>query len=443
MGWNLFRRQTVIALFCFLLLCVPAYTGPLAVSPDRAIRSIEADCENNAFGTIQGHAGLPVYSIAVDEHPLLLRYIERYTTPQGLRWIASALERGDLYRDYIVSRIEHFHAPMEILFLPVIESEYRIRAISRSGALGLWQFMTNSISPYGLRIDQWRDERRDFWLSTDASIQKLQYNYRVFDDWLLALAAYNCGVTRLNNIIRRTGIRDFWELAEGGHLPRETAGYVPKFLAVSLVCANPGRYGLELDWEPPVQWERIHLDQAVDLRILAQEAGVPHSVLSLSNGELHYSLTPPMVSDYYLKVPSIYADAVRTTLQSNRFRLMRFYLYTVQSGDTLYALANHYGTSVSMIRRYNTGVTPRALQLGQRIVIPALREVEPYRAELVEEIRDFTDEYIVKPGDTLWSISREYGTSVEAIARQNSLGVNSIIREGMRLQVPSRVSEDS
>ncbi|HUZ18360.1 MAG TPA: LysM peptidoglycan-binding domain-containing protein, partial [Spirochaetia bacterium] len=357
--------------------------------------------------------------------------------------------RAEPFVGYIRSRIAYYHMPPEFLYLPAIESTYSPYAVSRSGAAGLWQFMVNSVDPYGLRINEWLDERFDFWKATDASLQKLQYNYSQLGDWLLALAAYNGGLNLVQRAVARSGAHDFFQLAASGYLPSETRHYVPKFLAIAAVSSYGGRYGLPLIWEEPMDWRRIPLDQAVDLRLLSRETGIDRELLMAGNAELRFGITPPGSSGYYLKVPGEVSKVVEQVLEKQQFRLMRFYVYSVTSGDTLYDLGKYYGVPVSMILQYNPGVDPRYLQIGKRLVIPGIKEVQPYRKAALTrpasaETRPlqpdgrFNEVYTVRPGDTLWSIAKERSTSAETIARANGVDPSDLLPIGLKLFVPGQ-----
>ncbi|GAB1458129.1 hypothetical protein MASR2M48_34370 [Spirochaetota bacterium] len=148
-----------------------------------------------------------------------------YLTPGGKQWLEAVYERSRPYASYIMERIQYFGVPEEIFFLPFIESEYSAKALSRSEASGLWQFMRNSVGGYDMRMDDWLDERRDFMKSTDGALRKLKSNYDRFGDWLLALGAYNCGAGAMDRAIKAGKSHDYWVLREGGFLPKETASY--------------------------------------------------------------------------------------------------------------------------------------------------------------------------------------------------------------------------
>jgi membrane-bound lytic murein transglycosylase D len=145
---------------------------------------------------------------------LTRRYIAQYSSPGGVAWLNGIIRRGSPYIPFIREEIERRGLPPELLYLPVIESGYNPRAVSRSGAAGLWQFMKNSMGPFGMTVTELVDERMDFWKSTQGALSKLEENYRHFGDWALALAAYNTGLGGVNRVVQRTGVRDYWALCE-------------------------------------------------------------------------------------------------------------------------------------------------------------------------------------------------------------------------------------
>ena len=387
-----------------------------------------------------------VFSRTLAEHPRISHYIELYTGEKWALWLEGILKRAFPYRHHIVLTCSTLGLPRELQFLPIVESAYNIKAVSRSGAAGLWQFMLNSIAPYDIQINEWLDERRDFWKSTEAALKKLEYNYTILDDWLLALAAYNCGLGRMTRLIKSTGIDDFWKLSEGEYLPYETAEYIPKFLALSIICSYPGRYGLSVTWDTPIVWDRLALSQAVDLSLLAEKSEIPLSLLKQGNAELKYSVTPPGDANYFLKVPAEYSDVLKETLENTKLKLMRFYVYSIKSGDTLYDLSNHYGVSVPMIQNYNPRIKPRSLRIGQRIVIPSLKDVPPYQGKAKgtssDQLLTFSDTYTVKKGDTLWGIALRYSISPEDLAERNMLTLETTIHSGLVLKVPRTAEKE-
>jgi len=409
--------------------------GPPTAPPerfDRPLRSVRAEAPAYSH-----HAGPE--RVALDlpyGEPQFERFRTAYRTPGGKQWLEAVYERSRPFASYILERIRYYGVPEELFFLPFLESDYSTRAVSKSGAAGLWQFMKNSVGGYDMRIDDWVDERRDFMKSTDAALRKLRWNYERFGDWPLAIAAYNCGVGAMDRAIKAGGgVKDYWQLRERGVLPKETASYLPKFLAVVSLAMQGGRNGLAASWTPSVDWARVALDRPVDVSILASLAGIPAELLKAGNPELRYGVTPPDGA-YSLKVPAAYEDGVRKALAS-RTALMSVYMHSVRSGDTVSALAKHYEVPVSMIAKMNPGLAPDRIRIGQKIAIPAFKDKKPYVGESASSERlSFTGSYAVVKGDTLWSISLRYGVQPEVLAEKNGMSLSGVLREGLSLIVP-------
>jgi membrane-bound lytic murein transglycosylase D len=333
--------------------------------------------------------------------------------------------------------VEERELPWELAYLPAVESAFQIHAVSSSGAAGLWQFMTNSIGPYGMIVDEWRDDRRDFVKATAGALQKLADNYRVLGDWFLALAAYNCGLGRVQRTLAQSGLSTYWELCEGNLLPAQTIHFVPRLLALSRLLGYPGRRGLELDWTPPLEWARIPLNRGVDLRLLAGASGVPYEVLLAGNASLRYGISP---QEYELKVPAEFSDVVTRVLSESQNELLRFYLYRIKPGDTLYGLSRHYEVPLSLIERHNPQLRAELLRVGETVIIPALKEKEPYPGRSVQTAApraDWTGVYRVAPGDTLWGIARRFSLGVQELAGNNGLDPEGLLLAGTVLQVPA------
>jgi membrane-bound lytic murein transglycosylase D len=365
-------------------------------------------------------------------------YIRQYSNPQGLAWLGAAMDRGAPYLAFIRREIEARGLPPELVYLPVIESQYLASAMSRSGAAGLWQFMKNSIGPFDMKVNDWMDERRDFWKSTQGALRKLEENYRNLGDWALAMAAYNAGLGAVNHSIKNSGIRDYWLLSEKQLLKNETVHYVPKFLAAAYILSNTRRFGFLPRWPEDPQWVRVKAGRSADLDILAAKAGVDAETLKNANRELVFNLTPPE-GNYYLKVRAADAEKVAAVLAREDQQLINYYFHTIRSGDTLLALANHYGITVAQIQDANPGIQARYLRLGERILIPAFREAGPFRrAAAGAGSLAFKGSHLVKKGETLWSIALTYDVDPEVLAEANGMGLSDILREGRSLKTPIR-----
>ncbi|MDR0997582.1 MAG: LysM peptidoglycan-binding domain-containing protein [Treponema sp.] len=370
------------------------------------------------------------------ENALTQYYIKQYTSPGGIAWLNAVMRRGAPYLGFIRQEIEGRNLPPELLYLPVIESGYLPSALSKSGAAGLWQFMKNSIGPFDMKVNDWLDERMDFWKSTQGALRKLEENYHHFGDWPMALAAYNTGLGGINRIVKDTGIRDYWVLSERKALKTETIHYVPKLLAVAWIMAHPRYFGVEI-WQESPEWTRIPLGRTVDLSLLAAESGIDPDLLRAGNRELIYNITPPD-KGHQLKVPVAQVPLVTEILERKGPELIKNYFHTVGYGDTLSALALHYGVSVELIENANPGIRSRYLQIGSRLRIPALKEAGPYQGErrIASGAADFGGNHQVKRGETLWAISLMYEVDPETLAQANGMGLNDTLREGRNLKVP-------
>jgi membrane-bound lytic murein transglycosylase D len=361
-------------------------------------------------------------------------YINQYASPGGVAWLNGIIRRGSPYIPFIREEIAKRNLPPELLYLPVIESGYNPRAISRSGAAGLWQFMKNSMAPFDMTVTGWMDERMDFWKSTQGALAKLEENYRYLGDWALALAAYNTGLGGINRVIRQAGVRDYWALCEKKALRTETIHYVPKLIAAAYILSNPRRFGVEL-WPEAPEWTRIPVGRMADLGLLAELAGLDRDLLEKANPELYRQITPPDGS-YQLKIPAEAAPAIRAVLEQPDIKLINHYYYTIRSGDTLSALARHYGITAELIQDANPGVRPQFLRIGQEIRIPALKDVAPYPSEKSAAGPAFDGSHLVKRGETLWSIALAYEVDPEELAEASGMALDDILREGKTLKTP-------
>ena len=367
--------------------------------------------------------------------PLTQQYIQQYSSPGGRSWLSTVMERGGPYLAFIRREIAARKLPPELLYIPVIESAYLTTAMSKSGAAGLWQFMRNSIGPFNIKVNDWVDERLDFWKSTDAALRKLKENYDRFGNWPLALAAYNAGLGAVNRALQQGG-GDYWVLSQKKLLKTETIHYVPKLLAVAYIASNPRRFGMTPFWPEDPQWQQVAVERSADLRLLADKAGMDSRELISANRELLYNVTPPEQS-YFLKVSKENAEKVASVLAQKDISLIRYYIHTIHSGDTLLALALHYGITVEQILASNPGVQERYLKLGSRLLIPALKEADPYVQPVSSgENLSFNGTHLVKKGETLWSIALAYEVDPEVLAEANGIGLTSILREGQILKTP-------
>ncbi|MDR0323550.1 MAG: transglycosylase SLT domain-containing protein, partial [Treponema sp.] len=341
------------------------------------------------------------------------------------------MERANIYLPFIREEITKRNLPPELAYLPVIESSFVITARSRSGAVGLWQFMLNSISPFGMKVDDYIDERRDFIKSTRAALQKLEDNYRALGNWELALAAYNAGLGAVSRTTQRTGIRDYWELGRRKEFSRETEHYVPKFIAAAYVLSQPRRFNINV-WHTHFEWTAIPLARRISLDILADEAGIERNLLRQLNADLLHGITP--ANNYQLIVPASLHERVNRILQQENQKLIHYYFHIVRQGDTLWSMSRHYGTPIDVIEQHNPGIASRYLRIGETVVIPAFTDVPQPSVPAVAHV--LNGSHVVAEGETFWSLGRRYGIDPQALAEANNMRLDQILHEGRTLKVP-------
>lgn len=421
--------------FYFLLLCCFAFFSFSKVfAATKQISAAVKYNEDNINFKYFSQKNFSNERLIFSNHPLIERFKIQYLNKNGLNYLAKVMQRSILYRDFIVELLEVYNMPFEFLFLPVIESGFNPKAVSRSGAMGVWQFMKNSVGGYDINISEWLDERRDPWKTSVAAVKKLKYNYDVLGDWCLALAAYNAGLAGIKKTVQRAGSNDFWYLLEEGYLKKETSLYVPKFLAVAEILMQSEQLGI--DWGNPeniITTSTVEVKKSIDINFLEKELALKKGLLAHLNPSLKFSITPPDQT-YALRIPSEHTTKVQTLLDSGKL-LINYYVYQIKSGDTLFALAKHYGVSVKTIQQSNRGLNSNALRIGQKILIPALKQVSPYRDTTADDSA-FTSKYVVKQGDTLWSIALAHSTTVETLAEQNNLSIDATLKIGRVLFVP-------
>ncbi len=349
-------------------------------------------------------------------------------------------ERGERYLYYVVRELEARDMPLELAFLPVIESAYNPYAYSRARAAGIWQFIAPTARRYEVRVNWWQDGRRDIVDSTRAALDYLSELHTMFDgDWFLAIAAYNCGeaaVQRAVNKARRAGKpSDFWHLK----LPKETRGYVPSLLAMARIVADPNKYGLEF---APIAnkpyFAQVEVGSQIDLRLAAM-------LLDVSDDELH-GLNPAFnrwATDpdgpHHLLVPAAAAPEFARTVASLSPELrMPVEHYRVAEGESIQGLARDRDIPVNTIRQMN-GIMTADLHEGEDIVLPASK-VAPLRAGLIIEGETplpghHRRTYVVRRGETLASIARRHHVGVEELALLNGMTPQTRLKAGNRLIV--------
>jgi len=423
-----FRGRITLVLILFLICINSTWTQ----DDVRPLRTVPSEPSAIAYNSTLQTAASSLLTSYVLEQPLTQHYITQYSSPGGIAYLNAVLERGSLYLPFIREELKKRNLPPELAYLPVIESGFQITARSKSGAVGLWQFMLNSISPFNIKVNDYVDERRDFEKSTKGALQKLQDNYKTLGNWELALAAYNAGLGAVNRTIQKTKIRNYWDLCKKNELKRETIHYVPKFLAVAYILSQPRRFGID-NWNRTHEWTAIPLKRQISLDILASETELDIELLRRLNAELLNGISP-VDKNYRLKIPSAHLGRINSVLDREDMQLLRYYYHVVRHGDTLWSMSRHYGISLDMIEQHNPGVTNRYLKIGETVIIPAFKEIKPPTRPAAT--KSLEGRHIVKKGETLWSLGIAYGIDPQTLAEENDMELNQILREGKVLKVP-------
>jgi cell division protein ZapA (FtsZ GTPase activity inhibitor) len=259
------------------------------------------------------------------------------------------LKRGGRYFPLIEEELEKAGLPDDLKYVTIVESGLRANATSHAGAAGFWQFIESTGNEYHLTQNAWLDNRRDLYASTQAAIQYLTKLYKMFHDWPLALAAYNCGEGRVLNAMKQQGVHNYYQL----ELPRETERYVFRIIAAKIIFSNPKRYGFYFDpgnLFPPHQVERvtIELKQSTHLREIAERYGSYYRELRLLNPEIHSTSLP--AGTHTIKVPKGWQQLVKDRANEYAGKDGEI-VYTVRSGDSLSKIARRFNVSVNDIQK--------------------------------------------------------------------------------------------
>jgi membrane-bound lytic murein transglycosylase D len=350
-----------------------------------------------------------------------------------------AYARSGKYRPAIVKALKKAGLPEELSWLPLIESGFKVGALSSARALGMWQFIASTGYRYGMKRDTWIDERMDPEKSTAAAIAYLSDLHQMFGDWTTALAAYNCGERRVQNEIdkQKIGYLDnFWDLYV--KLPSETAFYVPKFLAVLHILNDPKKYGFELPpLEEEVKYEEVTVSKQLSLATIARSIDVDNSLLKSLNPELRQDATPK--TPYNLKLPVGKGEVLLANLSDipatylavpEKASYASNTVHTVRSGDTLSTIAKKYKTSVKAIMSANGLKNQSTLKVGSRLKISTNKKTavaaNTRGSSSSSSSQGGMSRYVVKKGDSLFKIAKRYNTTVQSLKVLNGSSVASL-----------------
>ncbi len=423
-------------------------------------------------------------------HPQVRAFVDYFTGPKR-DFTLRALAKKDIYFPLFEKIFEEYGIPPEMKYLSIIESALDPFALSPAKAMGLWQFIPQTGKIYGLRQNNYIDERCDPEKSTRAAARYLKQLYHFFDnDWELAISAYNCGPGNVKRAMRKAGSSEFWDIYE--YLPRETRSYLPSFVAIMYVFNYAEEHNLVNDKiQYPIEFEEVYINQFVDLKRLASALKVCFEDLKELNPELKADIIPSTAYNYPLRIPVARYDYFlahrEAILDSASNPHAKVYLsikrptpgiHIVQKGESVVSIARQYGISPDNIRQWNMLLTDK-LHAGQKVIVSADKapkklpvkgspvataapqpKTEP-EAQVVESLPATEEtgessksetENSVKPtssapralihtvrrGESLGRIAARYSVTVKQIVEHNQLRGDKITA-GQKLKIPSRV----
>ncbi len=339
---------------------------------------------------------------------------------------------GQRYLFHTLTRAQELGLPVELALLPFVESEFDPYAKSVDGATGIWQFMPATGKEWGLKSNWWYDGKKDVLASTEAALQFLTYLNEKFDgDWLLAMAAYNTGPTRVNRAIRKNKREDkpirFWDL----NLPKETTAYVPKLLVLCELIKDPKAFDVNL---PSIAnrpyFERVKIPGQLDLMQAADLAGLkPETIYELNPGFNQWATDPS--GPHYLLLPIGVSDRFMTQLESlNQNDLVRWDRYKIRRGDNLYKIASRYKIEVAVLMEIN-GLASDLIIAGKEIMVPR-GSAWAGKQNPREQV------YVVIGGDSLWNISKKFKVSIEDVVLWNDLDIEVPLQINQEIKIFSR-----
>ncbi|OFY72059.1 MAG: hypothetical protein A3G23_06745 [Bacteroidetes bacterium RIFCSPLOWO2_12_FULL_37_12] len=389
-----------------------------------------------------------------------------YFTKKDPYYIKLMLTREYKYLKIFEDALKEYDMPDELKYLVIVESGISPTAISRSGAGGLWQFIPSTGKLFGLNITEFVYERMDPYKSSIAAARYLKQLFGFFNDWQLALAAYNCGPGAISRAMRRSGGKDFWSIYK--YLPVETKSYVPSFIAITYLMNNSHFYGIcEDELDRIYDYEILEVSEYLNLNKFANYLEIPLKAILSMNPELRTNIVPGACENpYYLRIPLRLARRVfekqnealvyasfdpqelknDSVLAKNNFPLVRIN-HIVRKGETPIGISKRYAVQVADLFRWNENKTDNLIYPGQHLLIwKAKTGKEKYDADKVYSFNSSLKNknskyknngkqkvYLVSPGDTLWSICQKYnGLSVEKIKQLNNLKGNNI-KPGQKL----------
>ena len=341
---------------------------------NRLLELLEKDLDK-AVGQPPEHRRLQ-FSREVIDNPKVRHFVKYYSVT-ARNSFAELLARSGKYLPMIATVLTQEGLPKELGYLALLESQFIVDATSRNGASGLWQFIASTARRYGLRIDQWVDERRDPVKSTRAAAAYLKDLHDYYGRWFLATAAYNAGPGNVDKALRQSQAHDFWSIKDKAQLSEETRNFVPKFIAIALIASDPQKYGFhDIRYLPPLDYEEVELVAPMKLDILAQLAETEVSTVKELNPALLRNATPLGEPRFRVNLPVGKAatylakanDRILEKEPAKEQEPVKVVTHEVKRGETLFSIARFYGLTVRALMDFNGLQTPQ-LRIGQKLGI--------------------------------------------------------------------------
>ncbi len=371
-------------------------------------------------------------SISIPEDQIAATSLYRERLYKNQSAVNRISKSGQRYLYHTLTRALEMDLPVELALLPFVESEFDPYAKSVDGATGIWQFMPATGREWGLKSNWWYDGKKDVLASTDAALNFLSYLHEKFEgDWLLAMAAYNTGPTRVNRAIRKNKREGkstrFWDL----DLPKETTAYVPKLLVLCELIKSPDSFGVNL---PSIAnrpyFQRVKIPGQLDLMQAADLAGLkPETIYELNPGFNQWATDPS--GPHYLLLPMGVSDRFITQLESlDASDLVRWDRYKIRRGDNLSRIASRYKIEIAVLKEIN-GMDSDLIIAGKEIMVPR-------GSAWASNQNPREQTYSVQKGDTLWNISKKFRVSIEDVALWNELDIEKPLQINQEIKIFSR-----
>lgn len=392
------------------------------------VEPIEVEIGNSKYTVLDDRDG----HIPIVTNRKVEQFIYYFQT-KGKKQFQIYLDRRAVYGDMIQDILKQYSLPEELIYLAMIESGLNPKAHSRANASGMWQFIYGTGIRYNLNRNWYVDERRDPRKATHAASQYLTDLYKQFDNWYLALAAYNAGSGRITRAKRLHQTSDFWQLHS---LPRETRNYVPLFLATTIIGRDPVKYGFKSPQNDPWKYDVVEIEKSADLSILAQSAGISLSTLRKYNPELRQSATP--TKSYNLRLPigkkDLFEKKYAALPESKRFA-PQYITHRVRSGENLGSISRKYRVSIHNIAAVNKIRNRHKIKVGQVLTIPVRggTKVSYSSASSTQPSGAKKEVYTVKKGDTLGQIADNYRVQARQIRSWNGIKYGQYIFPGQKI----------